>query len=389
MKTTFNQNFILRKAKSQPSALATVYLRMTVDGSRIEFSLQRQCDPEKWIPEKGRLNGKTEDVKSFNSYLQRVECKIYDIFQDFISSGIEFDGERIKARYLGFDVEKPKMFLDIYEDHNKEFQELVGRGLSYGTLQKYKTIKGYVAEFLKLRVAIENKFSYVVESTSNGGDAQTMEKQRRDLTKEYIDKLFIFSLKLGPLDADESGDIFDKIVKDQFVRDAAPVADNTNQSESSGATIKSPVVEQGANNPVEELEQSSQPKQDTISITTEKLEKPPERHIKLFKSKLRLVSNSTPRKLRILFYRYLFARNLLIQHQSDHGNNYWLEGEAHGLFIERLIHFSQEDIKEISEEKRRMYLPVRETNLSLENGSAVPASEYKTLLDIFETTIAY
>jgi hypothetical protein len=93
----------------------------------------------------GRLNGKTEDV--------RVQSRIYDIFQDFISSGIEFDGERIKVRYLGFDVEKPRMFLDIYEDHNKEFQELVGRGLSYGTLQKYKTIKGYVAQFLKYKYA--------------------------------------------------------------------------------------------------------------------------------------------------------------------------------------------------------------------------------------------
>ncbi len=156
MKTTFNQNFVLRKTNPRQSALATIYLRMTVDGSRTEFSLQRQCDPEKWLPEKGRLNGKTEDVKSFNNYLQKVESKIYEIFQDFISSGIEFDGERIKARYLGFDVEKPKMFLDVYEDHNKEFQELVGRGLSYRTLQKYKTIKAYVAEFLKYKYKIND-----------------------------------------------------------------------------------------------------------------------------------------------------------------------------------------------------------------------------------------
>jgi len=33
----------------------------------------------------------------------------------------------------------------------KKFQELVGRGLSYGTLQKYKTI--YLAQFLKNKYA--------------------------------------------------------------------------------------------------------------------------------------------------------------------------------------------------------------------------------------------
>ena len=118
-----------------------VYIRITINGTRTEFSLQRQCDSDKWDPEKGRAIGKTEDIRSFNAYLDRVHSRIYEIFQDFISSGIELDGERIKARYLGFDVEKPKMFLDIYEDHNKEFQELLARGLSYRTLQKYKTIK--------------------------------------------------------------------------------------------------------------------------------------------------------------------------------------------------------------------------------------------------------
>jgi len=43
-----------------------------------------------------------------------------------------------------------KMFLDVYEDHNKEFQ-----GSSAG-VQKYKTIKGYVAEFLNYKYAISD-----------------------------------------------------------------------------------------------------------------------------------------------------------------------------------------------------------------------------------------
>jgi site-specific recombinase XerD len=95
-------------------------------------------------------------VKSFNAYLDAVQLKIYDIFQTFISTGTHFDGEKIKARYLGFDVEKPRMFLEVYEEHNKEFEALVGKGLSYRTLQKYKTIKGYVAEFLKYQYALND-----------------------------------------------------------------------------------------------------------------------------------------------------------------------------------------------------------------------------------------
>ena len=33
------------------------------------------------------------------------------------------------------------MFFDIYENHDKEFQEFVGRGLSYQTLQSIKPSK--------------------------------------------------------------------------------------------------------------------------------------------------------------------------------------------------------------------------------------------------------
>ncbi len=149
MRKTFNQIFVIRHSRLKHGASALVYLRITVDGIRTEISLQRDCDPEKWDADKGRLYGRTEEIKSFNAYLDAVQIKVYDIFQTLISTGVDFDGEKIKARYLGLDVEKPRMLLDVYEEHNKEFEQLVGKGLSFRTLQKYKTIKAYVAEFLK------------------------------------------------------------------------------------------------------------------------------------------------------------------------------------------------------------------------------------------------
>jgi hypothetical protein len=73
---------------------------MTVDGRRAELSLHK-CDPTVWVPEWGRLKGRTEEIRSVNAYLDAVELKINTIFQTLIASGGDFDGERIKARYLG------------------------------------------------------------------------------------------------------------------------------------------------------------------------------------------------------------------------------------------------------------------------------------------------
>src|ERR1051325_3949868 len=138
MKKTFNQNCIIRRSGSKDGATSAVYLRITVNGVRTEISLQRNCDPLKWDAARGRLIGKTEDVRSFNHYLDAVQGKVYEIFQFLFSSGIDFDGEKIKSKYLGLDVEKKRTLLEVYEDHNKEFQLLVGKGLSYRTLQKDK-----------------------------------------------------------------------------------------------------------------------------------------------------------------------------------------------------------------------------------------------------------
>lgn len=156
MKKTFNQNCIIRRSGSKNGATASVYLRITVDGIRTELSLQRDCDPERWDSARGRTLGKTEDVRSFNAYLDAVQGKIYEIFQFFISSGIDFDGEKIKARYLGLDIEKQRTLLDVYEGHNKEFELLVGKGSPIEHSRNTKTIKGYLVEFLRYQYALND-----------------------------------------------------------------------------------------------------------------------------------------------------------------------------------------------------------------------------------------
>jgi hypothetical protein len=88
-------NFTIRKVKQKSRATTLVYLRITVDGARTELSLQRECDPDRWDSDRGRLSGKTEEIKSFNGYLDAVKDLRH--LPIFISTGVDFDGEKDKS----------------------------------------------------------------------------------------------------------------------------------------------------------------------------------------------------------------------------------------------------------------------------------------------------
>jgi site-specific recombinase XerD len=148
MKQLFSQIFFLKKSKSGEGNLSTVYLRITIDGIRTELSTGRQCESKKWMSNAGRLSGKTEEVRSFNAYLDAIEHRIYDIHKDLISRNEPITGELIKAKYLG-KTERPRMLLEIYEYHNDQFGALVGKDYAPGTLKKYKTALASLQAFIQ------------------------------------------------------------------------------------------------------------------------------------------------------------------------------------------------------------------------------------------------
>lgn len=148
MTKTFRQIFYIRKSKSAIQKEVTIYLRITVNGIRTEISTQRNCCPAKWNSISGRLNGKTQDVKQINEYLDSIEYRIADIHKDLTLFGHEITGEVVRLKFLGI-TDKPRMLVEIYEHHNQQFAELVGKEFSEGTLKKFKTCKQSIIDFLQ------------------------------------------------------------------------------------------------------------------------------------------------------------------------------------------------------------------------------------------------
>ena len=155
MKKTFNQIFFIRKSKNLKSETVTIYLRLTVNGSRVEISTQRICQPSRWSPTSNRVIGKTEEVRALNNYLETIQFRIFEIQKDLISLGVDYSCEDIKSKYLGI-TDKPRLLIEIYDHHNKEFAQLVGKQFSAGTLKRFETCKNSMEKFLIWKYKIKD-----------------------------------------------------------------------------------------------------------------------------------------------------------------------------------------------------------------------------------------
>lgn len=155
MKTHFSLLFYLKKPKNYLSGPVPIYLRITVNGERAETTSSRECDPKLWNSYSGRLKGTTENIRSFNAYLDNLQHKVYDAHMQLTEAEIEITAERLKNRFLGKD-ENAIMLLEVFRDHNRTMAALIGNGYSSGTLTCFNTTIKHTENYIKWKYKAED-----------------------------------------------------------------------------------------------------------------------------------------------------------------------------------------------------------------------------------------
>lgn len=69
--------FYAKRSKTTSDGFVPIYLRITVDGQRIEQSTNRFVDPLKWSKEHGKMKGQSEEARILNTYLDILKGNIY------------------------------------------------------------------------------------------------------------------------------------------------------------------------------------------------------------------------------------------------------------------------------------------------------------------------
>lgn len=153
MNTSVSILFHIKRAKVNSNGVCPIYVRVTIDAKRFEFSANKSVSPDNWSIEGSKVKGGTKEARSINEYLDYLKTKVLDAEKRLFKKDMEITSENLKNEILGSNDHK-RMLLPIFQDHNNKIKELLGKEYAPGILERYKTSLKHTEEFLQWKYQI-------------------------------------------------------------------------------------------------------------------------------------------------------------------------------------------------------------------------------------------
>ena len=134
VRSSFSILFFIRESKARKSGKAPIELMITVNGERCPLSTGKQVPIDKWDKTKQQVKGKDEEAQSLNNYLKAIKAKLYQKEAELLDRGFIITAELLRDTYFDkVESLKEKSLFEVFEEHNKEQEKLVGNGVSKAT----------------------------------------------------------------------------------------------------------------------------------------------------------------------------------------------------------------------------------------------------------------
>ena len=206
--------FVTRKLNLETGNIK-LYARVTVDGKRTEFSLNRELPVSLWDEKRKRGKGFSKYVISLNKYLDQVFTGLHEAHRQLLQEEVDISSAGIKARYLKED-DRGKTLLDLISYHNTSMSTVLRKG----TMKNYNSTERCIKEFLKEKMGVDDiplkklNYGFIVEfeqyirkykpatrmGCANNGTMKHMERlkkmSRLAVKLEWLDKDPFINFKL-------------------------------------------------------------------------------------------------------------------------------------------------------------------------------------------------
>ena len=154
---SFRVLFFLKKTRLLKNGEASVCMRITVNGTRVENNIRKSIDPVLWRPAKETARGKSCRACDLNTYIEEARIRLYQIFCELEQQNRPATAHLLQELFFG--QEKPeevRTLLGTMQEHNDQCRALVGTDYALITVRRYENCRRYLAELIRQRYGKED-----------------------------------------------------------------------------------------------------------------------------------------------------------------------------------------------------------------------------------------
>lgn len=151
-------SFFLKKAKLLKNGEASVAMRITVDGQRVENNIRKSILPNLWDQSKERAKGTSSAAVDLNRFIEDARIRIHQIVTELQQTGAEINPLIVQQRFYGVGQvrKQERTILQVIQEHNDEAKQLIGKDFVEITWRRYETMKRYLGELIKHKYGVDD-----------------------------------------------------------------------------------------------------------------------------------------------------------------------------------------------------------------------------------------
>ena len=164
---SFRVLFFLKKTRLLKNGEASVCMRITVNGTRVENNIRKSIDPALWREQMSArlelelwqttLAAGIRRACDLNTYIEEARIKLYQIFCELEQQNRPVTAHLLQELFFG--QEKPeevRTLLGTMQEHNDQCRALVGTDYALITVRRYESCRRYLAELIRQRYGKED-----------------------------------------------------------------------------------------------------------------------------------------------------------------------------------------------------------------------------------------
>lgn len=147
-RSTFATLFYLNTSKPRKDGTCPIVGRITIDAKSVQFSTKINLSPSDWDAKKGRAKKERKELAEINRTLDRLEEQVKGYYYQIVEKEGYVTAERVKNALNGIGT-KATNLLQLFQEHNQEYEKRVGVNRVYSTYYLYLLVYKHLSNFIQ------------------------------------------------------------------------------------------------------------------------------------------------------------------------------------------------------------------------------------------------